>query len=54
VTSNYGRAVTILPTVFTIVENRKKDPRNHDFLFSLPAEEPAELGDDHPSFRFTY
>jgi hypothetical protein len=45
---------TIVFLVFFIVENRKKVPRNYDYLFSLPAEEPAELGDEHPSFRFTY
>lgn len=35
-------------------ENRKRDRGERDERLALPKEEVANLGDDHPSFRFTY
>lgn len=44
-------------TVFLIglrVENIKRDRGERDDRYNLPKEEFENLGDDHPSFRFTY
>ena len=35
-------------------ENRIRDRGGRDYRLRLPAEEQSNLGDDHPSFRFTY
>ena len=35
-------------------ENRQRDQGKRDHRFQLPVEEIENLGDDHPSFRFTY
>lgn len=35
-------------------ENRLRDAGKRDFRYRLPREELENLGDDHPSFRFTY
>ncbi|KEF60475.1 uncharacterized protein A1O9_02036 [Exophiala aquamarina CBS 119918] len=35
-------------------ENRRRDVGKRDSLLDLPAEELRNLGDDHPSFRYTY
>ena len=40
--------------VFLCVENRKRDQNRRDHRFNLSPEELNNLGDDHPSFRFTY
>lgn len=37
-----------------IDENRKRARGERDHVLSLPEEELANLGDGHPSFRFTY
>lgn len=44
-------------TVFLIglrMENIKRDRGERDDRYNLPKEELENLGDDHPSFRFTY
>ncbi|KAI9697472.1 MAG: hypothetical protein M1820_007807 [Bogoriella megaspora] len=35
-------------------ENRKRDKGERDWRYSLPADEVKNLGDEHPSWRFTY
>ncbi|KAI1810901.1 major facilitator superfamily domain-containing protein [Poronia punctata] len=35
-------------------ENRMRDRGKRDYMLSLPKHEVNNLGDDHPSFRFTY
>ncbi|ETN40994.1 uncharacterized protein HMPREF1541_02926 [Cyphellophora europaea CBS 101466] len=35
-------------------ENKKRERGERDYLYELPQEELANLGDDHPSFRYTY
>ena len=35
------------------LENRKRDAGGRDYRFSRPEEEVRNMGDDHPSFRFT-
>ncbi|GAM43198.1 hypothetical protein TCE0_047r17809 [Talaromyces pinophilus] len=35
-------------------ENRLRDAGKRDYRYQLPREELENLGDDHPSFRFTY
>lgn len=35
-------------------ENKRRDRGDRDYRFRLPKEELENLGDDHPSFRFTY
>ena len=60
--AGYGVALgTITPSVFAVVdflvlvfENRTRDQWKYDYLLALPAGELAELGDDYPSFSFTY
>lgn len=44
-------------TVFLVglrMENIKRDRGERDDRYNLPKEELENLGDDHPSFRFTY
>ncbi|KAI0527951.1 MFS general substrate transporter [Xylaria bambusicola] len=36
-----------------LLENRKRDAGGRDYRLSRPDEEVRNLGDDHPSFRFT-
>ena len=36
------------------LENRQRDKGKRDFRYQLPREELENLGDDYPSFRFTY
>ena len=36
------------------LENKKRDRGERDHLYNLPKEQLKNLGDDHPSFRFTY
>ena len=35
-------------------ENKTRDRGGRDHRLELPEEERSNLGDDHPSFRFTY
>ncbi|KMU91830.1 hypothetical protein CIHG_09570 [Coccidioides immitis H538.4] len=35
-------------------ENRIRDAGGRDYRFSLPEDELNNIGDDHPTFRFTY
>jgi hypothetical protein len=35
-------------------ENRKREHGKRDYLWQLPPAEIANLGDDHPNFRYTY
>jgi len=35
-------------------ENRRRERGERDWRLSLPVEEVANLGDDHPAFRFAY
>jgi hypothetical protein len=35
-------------------ENRLRDRGKRDYRLRLPTDEAENLGDDHPSFRFTY
>lgn len=48
-----GIACIILLFVL-IRENRIRDAGGRDYRFQLPEEEVTNLGDDHPSFRFSY
>ena len=48
-----GLASTALITGLWL-ENRKRDRGERDDRLGLPKEELENLGDDHPSFRFTY
>ena len=46
----------ILATIFMIGlvrENRKRDKGERDYRLNLPAEDLGNIGDDHPSFRFS-
>ncbi|KEF51228.1 uncharacterized protein A1O9_12731 [Exophiala aquamarina CBS 119918] len=36
------------------LENKRRDRGERDYLLQLPDEELRNLGDDHPSFRYTY
>ena len=36
------------------IENKKRDRGERDYRLTLPKDEVENLGDDHPSFRFTY
>ncbi|KAI1844439.1 hypothetical protein JX265_010067 [Neoarthrinium moseri] len=38
---------------FMLVENRRRDAGKRDYRLSQPEEEIKNMGDDHPSFRFT-
>jgi hypothetical protein len=40
--------------VFLVIENRKRVQGRYDYLLFLPADGFAELGDDRPSFLFSY
>lgn len=48
-----GVAATV-NLLYCMWENRQRDQGKRDHRLSLPAEEVANLGDDHPSFRFGY
>jgi hypothetical protein len=44
-------------TIFLVLirmENKKRDQGKRDHRLASPPEELDNLGDDHPSFRFTY
>ncbi|KAI1346912.1 MFS general substrate transporter [Xylaria sp. FL0043] len=47
-----GIAATAL-FVGMLIENRKRDAGKRNYRLSRPAEEVQNMGDDHPSFRFT-
>ncbi|KAI0538993.1 MFS general substrate transporter [Xylaria digitata] len=47
-----GIAATAL-FVGLLIENRKRDAGERDFRLNQPPEEVQNMGDDHPSFRFT-
>jgi hypothetical protein len=40
--------------LYLVRENRLRNQGKRDYLYQLPPEELANLGDDHPDFRFTY
>jgi hypothetical protein len=46
--------VMILTEIGLYLENKARDAGKRDYRLQLPAEEVENLGDDHPSFRFTY
>ena len=48
-----GIACTVL-FVGLGTENKKRDRGERDYRLALPKDEVENLGDDHPSFRFTY
>lgn len=35
-------------------ENKLREAGKRDYRYELPEDEKRNLGDDHPSFRFTY
>lgn len=39
---------------YLVRENRQREKGKRDYRYQLPREELENLGDDHPSFRFTY
>lgn len=45
-------AITML--FYMKFENRKRDQGKRDHLLELPEEQRNNLGDDHPTFRFTF
>ncbi|KAI1422053.1 major facilitator superfamily domain-containing protein [Xylaria sp. FL1777] len=47
-----GIAATAL-FVGMLIENRKREAGERDYRLSRPVEEVRNMGDDHPSFRFT-
>jgi hypothetical protein len=47
-------AACFLFLVYVVRENRLRAKGKRDHRLELPAEERDNLGDDHPSFRFTY
>lgn len=40
--------------VYMFMENKKRDQGGRDYRLQLPPDELNNLGDDHPSFRFSY
>jgi MFS family permease len=40
--------------LYCVFENRNRDKGGRDGLFQLPPEELNNLGDDYPTFRYTY
>lgn len=39
---------------YMFMENKKRDQGGRDYRLQLPPDELSNLGDDHPSFRFSY
>jgi hypothetical protein len=46
--------VMVLTELVLLWENKSRDQGKRDYRLNLPADEVDNLGDDHPSFRFTY
>lgn len=40
--------------LYLVYQNKARDAGKYDYLLALNEDELAQLGDDHPSFRFTY
>ena len=48
-----GLAATVM-LVGLMFENKARNAGKRDWRYNIPAEERDNMGDDHPSFRFTY